>query len=287
MAEDLGLAMDALGFLHDTVDNQEEALRQYDAGDFCLVLLDLEIKLRPDSMKAHADAGRELLRRMRALPKSASCESHPRVPIVVVSAHPKEFDDGIRAMQDGADDVIQKLVVSSRERSDRIRDALNRCGRGRHELCAGSSGPRWVLSVPAETRKQRFTVEIDGRAAPLRPASLLVLLRLMIGKLHRKAVHRSELGWQRDSGFQGMARLREDLRPGGVDPDSLVETLHNGYYSLADHVRIGACNFPCLRAIGGRTETLAREIEGLQHADGGDVTESVTPPSSSFGPNST
>ena len=273
-AEDLELVLDALGFAHEVVDNQREALQRFESEDFCLVLLDLQIKLNPESLKGHAEAGRELLRRMRSISPRHMTGRGPAVPIVVVSGHAKEADEAVEAMRDGADDVVQKPITKSRLLPDRIRRALETNGRGSHDLCVvrlvcAPERKQMVLCVPADQRKRRFTVQVGNGEAALRPASLDLLLRLILGKLKGAPVHRTDLGWAKDQGFQGMTRLRNDLLPCGVAPDEVVVSLHHGNYKLADAVEIGACDFDRLRAIGGSTARLAAEIEKLQQAGSG------------------
>lgn len=260
--EDLQIRLEALGFDHEAVDNQQDALARFASGEFCLVILDLQIKLTPESLKAHAEAGRELLRQMRAISPRYTADGRPSVPIVVVSGYAREADEAVEAMKDGANDVVQKPTTNARGLSDRLRRALEACGRSRHELCTGAA--RWILSVPAEQDKRRFSVQIRGVNAWLTTRSLELLLLLIIGKLKGVRLHKTDLGWDEDHGFRAMSRLREQLAQCGVAGEEIVVNRHHGQYELAEDLEIGACDPGRLRAIGGEVARLAEEISALR-----------------------
>lgn len=258
IAEDLAIMLGSLGFAHEVVDNQQQALERFRTEEFCLVLLDLNIKLSPESLRGDAEAGRELLRRMRAISPKHRKDDRPSVPIVVVSAHAREADEAVEAMKDGADDVVQKPFTGSRRLPDKIRSALEASGRRRHELCVVR---RWTLDVPALRDRRRYSVRVAGKDASLTPRSLDLLLVLILGKLKGGPVHKIDLGWENAQGFQAMTRLRQEIGACGIPGEDLVVSLHDGHYELAPAVEIGTCDLARLRAIDGKIAGHADALE--------------------------
>lgn len=117
------------GSIH--AETKADALALLDAGGFCYVLLDLQIKAERDSIRAYVAAGMSLLEEIRRrFPTRAVTDMH-LVPVLVVSGHAKEHEDIVRAFQTGADDFVRKpLSVDGQDIGMKIRRCLERAGRG-------------------------------------------------------------------------------------------------------------------------------------------------------------
>lgn len=137
MASELGELLESLGHGHIHAATKEEAERLVEGDDFCYVLLDLQIKVNADSIKAHVEAGQTLLEFIRARYPRRNNEDKYRLPILVMSGHAKEHYYVVKALQDGADDFVTKPLGESRPPfKDKLQEALRRSGREKHERCA-------------------------------------------------------------------------------------------------------------------------------------------------------
>jgi DNA-binding response OmpR family regulator len=249
------------------VDNKSDALSALNENSFCFVLLDLEIKREPDSLKGHVEHGSSFLRELR--------QRHPEhagrcywLPVLIISGFAREVGTAVDVMKDGADDVIHK-PFKSRDVSEAIRQVLERSGRADHASCGGNPASRvpdpahgMVLSIPGDRVKRRTVVRLGTRAARLTDGSLKTLLRLVVGRFAEKPVHKRDLGANDDQGFRGISVLRDALKgalPEGVD---IVENDHHGNYWLAKNVTLGDFNHAKIAEIGDQELTrLVREIE--------------------------
>lgn len=63
-SEDLVQILESIDCASVVVDNAEDAEKQLQEKSFCLVLLDLEIKRAPDSIKGHIEHGKSVLREL-------------------------------------------------------------------------------------------------------------------------------------------------------------------------------------------------------------------------------
>ncbi|HLK17207.1 MAG TPA: response regulator, partial [Fimbriimonadaceae bacterium] len=167
MAEDLAAILASLGWEHVVAASREEARGVLRDHEICIVLLDLQIKDTPSSIKGHVQYGRELLREIR--------RGHGEIfgqrfwlPVLVVSGYAREVPEAVEVMRDGANDLVEKPFKSS-EVSQRLRAVLEECGRSSHEAClagvppAGpNSGEDVEISIPGE-RVRRRTVVLVGQ----------------------------------------------------------------------------------------------------------------------------
>jgi DNA-binding response OmpR family regulator len=268
-AEDLAEILKSLECDSFIADNKYDALTCLQSRQFCFVLLDLEIKLDPDSIKGHLEHGNSLLREIRRV--------HPDhtglcywLPVLIVSGFAREVPAAVEVMKDGADDVIQK-PLSSREVSAKIRDALERSGRPTHNLCGEKPTPRMAdsvkeisLAITGERIRRRTSVIVGARTIGLTNSSLKVLLQLMIARKSGKSVHKRTLGASDDQGFKGVSVLRDALKPGLGDDVDIIGNDYNGNYYLTDEVTIGNCNTDRLAEIGDEKITeLAQKLRRL------------------------
>jgi DNA-binding response OmpR family regulator len=245
------------------VDNKRAALARLSQEAFCLGMFDLQIKLESDSIRGHIEAGRSLVRETRKLyPEHAgACY---RFPILVVSGYAREVGSAVEVMKDGADDVIQK-PLDSREVSQAVRQALERSGRSRHELCATlpgrapAAGEGIVISVPGDRDRRRTRVAFGAASVSLTDASLRVLLHLIVGKELGEKVHKVDLGARADQGFRGISVLREALKPALGEHVDIIENDHTGHYWLVDEVAIGDVDCDKLIALGDKQITALAE----------------------------
>lgn len=247
-------------------DNAEEARAELDRAAICFAVLDLQVKVSPDSIRGNVAAGLGLVREVRSRYPDHLGTCY-RVPIIVVSGHAKEAEPAVQVMKDGADDVLQKplevVAVTAR-----LRQALVRSGRTTHAECAPSKGrpgaPQLVISIPGDREKRRTRVDIGSRSVSLTNANLWVLLHLIVARLKGSKVHKVDLGARDDQGFKGISVLRDALVPAlgqGVD---IVVNEHGGEYWLREDVTVGACAIDALLEIGDhRITELAQQLRGL------------------------
>lgn len=247
-------------------DNAKEAQAELDRAPICFAVLDLEVKVSPDSLKGNVAAGLSLVREVRSRYPDHAGKCF-RVPIVVVSGHARDAEPAVRLMKDGADDVIQKplnvLVVT-----ERLQQVLAGSGRTTHGECGrvgGASTAGVVISIPGERRRKRTKVDIDGRTAWLRDADLWVLLHLAVANEEGRRVHKQDLGARSDQGFRGISELRSALAPALEGHGDIIENDHSGTYWLREDVKFGACSVDALIGIGTKRITdLAEALRAIR-----------------------
>jgi CheY-like chemotaxis protein len=107
-----------------------------DAGAFCYVLLDLQIKADGQSIKPRVESGMSLLREIRRrFPHRSGNDMH-LMPVIVISGHGKEPSNIIGAFKDGIDDFIMKpLSTDGQDVGSKIRRCLKLAGRIDHGAC--------------------------------------------------------------------------------------------------------------------------------------------------------
>lgn len=247
------------------VDNVEDAVNLLDRQQFCMALLDLQIKGAPDSIKGHVEHGRGLLRTIRTKygEHNGTCFSFP---VLIVSGYAREADAAVDVMKDGASDVIQKPLDSGRV-SGSIRHALQNSGRQTHEACGATSGRRRlgpdeeiVLAVPGDRIRRRTRVTISGVPVTLTDASLKVLLHLMVAYRKKAAANKADLGAKDEQGFKGISILRNELKLALGDRE-IIENDYHGNYGFVEGVMIGEGSLEKLLEIGDHTiSRLAREL---------------------------
>lgn len=259
-AEDLAEILKSLACSSIITNNKTGALALLCKSAFCFVLLDLQIKSEPDSIKGHTEHGHSLLREIRQMYADHTGRCHS-LPVLVVSGFAREADAAVEVMKDGADDVIQK-PFSGRGVSEAIRSALERSGRVSHDLCRekpGSQGPdvgkSIVLAIPGDRDRRRTAVTVRGRSVYLTNSSLKVLLHLMVAHMGSGGVHKRDLGASDDQGFKGVSVLREALKAALGDGINLIINDYHGNYRLTDDVTVGDCNAEKLAEIGDQKIT--------------------------------
>lgn len=257
IAEELDEILKSISCDSIIVDNKREALAVLQSEKVCFILLDLEIKCEPDSIKGHTEHGSSLLREIRR-----THADHPGLcywlPILIVSGFAREFPAAIEVMKDGANDFIQK-PFKARAVSDAVRRELERSGRVTHEVC----GPRpmvrslsttegAVLSIPGDRVRRRTRVMVGSRPIMLPSSSLKVLLHLMVAHEVHAWVHKRALGATDEQGFKGISVLREALKPALADGADIIINDHHGQYRFADNVVVAECNAEKLAMIGDK-----------------------------------
>ncbi len=281
MAKELGELLDSIGHDHVHVTNAEDGRRIVEEGEFCYVLLDLQIMAHPDSIKPHPEAGLSLLEFIREkYPRRNEGDMH-QVPVLVVSGHAKEHYYVVKTLKDGADDFITKPVSESKPSfKDKIQDALNRSGRAKHEACAdvmrkargGGAQTTEVeaadclpMTVTGQIIGKRTVVTLGDRTVPLTANSFHLVLRLVAGRGRAAGagwVHKDDLGAKAEQGWKGVSRLKDELR-GHIPPKlDLIENDKNGSYRLNPAVTVAGIDFPGLAAHwDARVTKLAAEIQ--------------------------
>ena len=247
------------------VDNHDDALSTLQRSSFCLILLDLQIKRAPDSIKGHIEHGRALLRTIRQAHGDHNGTAF-WLPVLIVSGFAREREEAVEVMKNGANDVIQK-PLENQQVSERIRRALEACGRTTHALCSEKPPTRppdlsqgVLISVPGDRIKRRTRVMIGPTPVDLTDASLKVLLRLMVGLRNGTQVHKIDFGFTADQGFKGVSNLRNELKP-VLAGANIIKNDHRGHYSFTDQVRIGESDSDNLLSIGdAKISDLAKQL---------------------------
>jgi len=297
MASELGELLESLGHEHIHAATKEDAVRLMDEreGEFCYVLLDLQIKANADSIKAHVEAGQSLLELIRERYPRRNEEGKHRLQILVMSGHAKEHYYVVKALQDGADDFIIKPVGESKPPfKDKIQDALRRSGREKHEPCAaitgearaaaGGAGAQDVaaegtarLTITGGQEGKRIEVKVGDKPVLLTNASFLMLMTLLAGRLRTPEgwVHKNDLGAKAEQGWKGISRLKEELAPHLPPKAAIIDNDKSGSYRLHAGLEIAGIDTARLESIGdARIEKLAAEIGRLQAGASGAADES-------------
>lgn len=248
-------------------DNQSQALQLLTENSFCLVLLDLEIKQQPESIKGHIAHGNALLWEIRTR-YGGNRGSSFWTPVIVISGHANEVDAAITMMKDGADDIIRKPLRID-DAVGRIRKALESAGRRTHDMCSrGAANPAdgtaLILRIPGNIKGRRARVTVSGKPALLPAGSIRILLQLAIARVQEKTVHKLALGAKPNEGFRAISRLREHLRPAIGEETDIVANDQQGGYSLKPEVMVTECDAEALKAMGDiEISRLAEELAAI------------------------
>lgn len=255
--EDLVEILKSLDFDYEAVSSFEEATQALQGAQFCVILLDLQIKRSPGAIKGHVEHGNALLRDIRQMYHEHTGRSF-RLPVIIVSGFASEYSAAVNVMKDGAVDIVQK-PLKGREVSDAVRRALELSDRVTHERCgpeppepAARSNTHFCLAIPGDRIGRRTRVTVDQKPLKLTDGNLRILLHLVVAKHEGRGVHKVDLGASADHGFKGISRLREALAPALPPELDIIDNDHQGTYTLIKNVVIGECALEKLRAIGNR-----------------------------------
>lgn len=265
-AEDLTQLAASMGCDSMPTDNHQDALRLLGEHRFCIVLLDLEIKQAPDSIKGHRVFGTSLLREVRT--RYGGNRGAPFwLPIIVISGHANDVNAVINMMKNGADDIIRKPLDLT-DIEVRIRKVLQSAGRSTHESCAAAAPQagektNFVLRITGEVDGRRANIAIANQKAPLTASAMKVLLHLAVAHQRRELVDKRVLGAKPNEGFRAISRLREQLRPALGDLEIVANDSHGGY-SLIPETLVVECNVEALKALrDAEIDRLSAELSAL------------------------
>jgi DNA-binding response OmpR family regulator len=267
-AEDLVQILESIDCASVVVDNAGDAEKQLQEKSFCLILLDLQIKSLPDSIKGHVEHGKSLLRTIRAK-YSEHKEIFYSLPVLIVSGFARETDVAVEVMKTGASDIIQKPLVSGQV-SERIRQELQNSGRRTHDACAELAKQRSVspdegiiLAIPGDRLGRRTRVIVSGNTVELTDTSLRILLHLILARRKGVMANKADMGVNAEQGFKGISNLCNELKP-ALHEVKIVKNKYHGDYCLVEGVTIGECAFDKLLQIGNQAiSTLVEELRGL------------------------
>ena len=149
IAEELVCTLESLGHECTHVETRDDAETAVEVDDYCLVLMDLQIKASADTLAPRIEAGRTLLERLRLVFSERLLNAAHRTPILVLSAHTKNREETMRLMQLGATDVLEKPMSNNEPGLDvRISRALAGAQRDRHGRCGGEAGLGEATPLP-------------------------------------------------------------------------------------------------------------------------------------------
>jgi len=133
-----------------------DALQRIEAGGFCYVLLDLQIKADAGSIRPRIECGMAVLRAVRQRYPARGPRGTHLLPVLAVSGHGREPRTMIDAFQDGVDDFILKPLGSeNQDIAGKIRRCLELAGRGDHDAC--DTGPGDSPAVADDPPAFRYT----------------------------------------------------------------------------------------------------------------------------------
>lgn len=245
------------------VDNRREAIALIETQTFCIVLLDLEIKNEPDSLRGSEEGGPSVLREIRKL-HSDRVGLAWRLPVVIVSAHVGDSDLVVEMMRQGASHAIHKSQLS-RRLAEVVQRVLHESGRSTHGSCnvsqtpAQAPGEKMVLSIPVEVGTRGVVVRFGGRRVTLSDAPFVLLLRLVEARLKGEWV---------EAGYKSVSVLRNLLKGESQTEDPLIENEHgNARYRLSNTILLGPVDTEnLLKSRDGRIQPLAASIADLLQA---------------------
>jgi DNA-binding response OmpR family regulator len=255
----------------------EEAKPHILAGDFCLMLTDLEIPGGPGEFPDRQE-GLNVIESGRAtFPGETKGRRKSLVQILAMSGRYKSVHDGERALQEGADAFVSKpLNENVPPLMDKLRNSLRLSGRANsHARCkeiteaARSATPQPAaesaltapvsLFVTGRENKKQTEVRIGESAVLLTGASFVILLKLVAARCRgaNEWVHKSDLGATGDHGWKAVSRLKSELRgfvPTGIE---VIGNDKSGGYQLATSVAVAVVDW---RTLGSHTDGRVQAI---------------------------
>jgi CheY-like chemotaxis protein len=262
LADEVKDLLSSLG--HDVlhVPTQEEALEILETKQFCFALLDLQIKVSPDSIKPRVEAGKTLMKLIRERYHRRNPDDHHYLQILTMSGYVKETPDVVQLLQDGADDFISKPLSSNTPPiSTKIEECLRKSGRSNHSDCATmmelaegklqrddatgatiSNGV--VMSITGEPDGKRTGIHLDEKSIFLPDSQLILLLKLVVECLKPNDgwVQKKELGAKDEQGFKGISNLNGKIQPFLPPGTVFYENDKNGSYRINPQITIGEVN---------------------------------------------
>lgn len=240
------------------VDNRRDAIALIKTQTFCVVLLDLEIKNEPDSLRGSEEGGPSVLREIRKLHTDRVGILAWRLPVVIVSAHVGDSDLVIEMMRQGASHAVHKSQLS-RKVSEVVQKVLHESGRVTHESCGASQTPaqapgeKVVLSIPAEVGRRGVVIKFGGRRVRLTHAPFYLLLRLVDARLKGESVKATH---------KDVSVLRNLLKGENQADDRLIENEYgDGRYRLSSTIHLGSVDLEKLvKSQNGQIRPVAASI---------------------------
>ena len=277
MADEIGYRVEALGFDIRHARTASEARAELDRSGFCLVILDLSLRLHPQSRVCDTEVGFTLLRHFRQQFPDRNAHGKYSLQIISMLSAETPYANIRKAYQLDANDV---LFTTFSENPISIEDAMRQCfrqaSRVHHAQCVrGVSAPAAKIATPGEDLieikvtgkplRRRYEVLAGEKSAPLPSKQLMVLLRLYWAALTQPGgwLFRHEVDPDDNRSWSQVSRLREVLDM--IFGPPTIETLAGeGCYRLAPRVRIIEVNFDALAAI--REAKIQRVLADLRVA---------------------
>lgn len=250
------------------VDNHEECIARLSGGGFCYVLLDLGIKSKPAALRANREHGVRALREARQMYPTYNGTSFS-LPIIVISGHANDYEDGIEVMNAGASFVIRKPFKSGDVR-DRIERAMRESGRASHDQCALQQHPSPIdgsvsVVVTGEKVRRRVRILVNGSPVELKRSLLRTLLALVVAHLRGEPIHNHDLDGSADRGSKNISDLHDAVAHTLPDGTKLHKNHRDGTYSLAPQVAVGEVCVDRLQQLNdNKIGALALEIAQLR-----------------------
>ncbi len=243
----------AFGYEVTHVTNREDALPIIDKGEFCLVILDLEVKLTRNAAEAFVEVGQGILEHLRERYPGLMTRRKHCLQVLMMTAH-DELKTSVREMQAGVDDFLSKdFNKNATTFQDSLRNALRHSGREDHADCAAvmararaipepgeePAGTSVKITITAVPKGKSSWIEVNGQKKLLTNGMLHALLLLTISRLENEEWLESKLHGATAEGWKPGTRLRKRLeKHTQIDGQLLVENDNDGGYRLGSIVEI-------------------------------------------------
>ncbi|MBF0400718.1 MAG: response regulator [Magnetococcales bacterium] len=289
VVDDLAERLHLLGHDMVAVPSQEEALALLEAGQFCYILLDLQILVTSNTRIPRLEAGQSLLRSIREQYPARNKQDRHCLQIIVMSGFAKEMPDAVWCLQNGADDFIAKpFDTPGQSITAKIGECLQRSSRTSHAMCpivmelgkkksgivknqVSAARPLLQLSILGGAQWKRTGVIIGDKELTLPDFQLVLLLKLVAARVvsGHGWVHKISLGSKDDAGFKGIAYLNSSIQPFLPDGIPFYENDKQGSYRINPCIAIGKIDHEVLvRHRISEIRNLSSEITGALAADG-------------------
>lgn len=234
--------------------SQEEAEPYIDSDEYCLVILDMEMKRWRASGDAHIAIGQALQKRIRERHPGLTSKGEYYLPILVMSGH-DDFDFVVGTLKAKASDFLSKnldpkgkklsaaieVALTNAEREDHVLCCTRATDRSRGGTAATAAVPRACIGLVGLERGRSTAITVDGDPHAIPTASFRVLAHLLSAaqRSREEYVEKSEFGSLEESPRQ-VSRLRDDFEKiAGERARAWVDGNQSGGYRLHPAVEIG------------------------------------------------
>ncbi len=282
--------LDSLGHAYEHTETLVGALEHLDSKEFCVVLLDLQIKAKDKSIPNVASGQTCLVEiRKRNPGRKPGVDDAHYLQVLIMSSHARDHESVVWALQHRGDDFILKpFSDGDTSPQEKIRRALHRSERDNHVGCAEinrkarglqtavataaaapvAAATGAALSLGGRPMRKRTAVMLGGEQAPLSAPCFILALQLIAARLRGGALSPEALG-TKTSPRKLLERLNAELvehLPAGA---TFAVADEDDQLRLSPALTLGAVDCACIDKHENRKiRKLAAEIREAQRASG-------------------